>query len=1247
MFRSEPERRDRWQGHSDEAYRESGRSENEVSDLCSQAQQKDIYDTAFVKMKKHPILVELEKRLAKEILFLDGAMGTVIQLYKLQESDFKKGPFANHPKDLKGNNDLLNITRPDVIGEIHRKYLEAGADIIETNTFNSTKISQADYGLESWAYELNKKSAELAKDTAKKFMASNPGRKVYVAGALGPTNKTASLSPDVNQPSYRSVTFKDLQDSYYEQAKGLLDGGVDILLPETTFDTLNLKACLFAISEIERERNEKLPLMISVTITDLSGRTLSGQTVEAFWNSIRHVKPLSVGINCALGAKEMGAFLRDLSRVADCYISCYPNAGLPNPLSPTGYDETPESLSSELKKFAEEGLINMVGGCCGTTPSHIRAIVDTIQTCVPRIPMATEPKLRLSGLESVNFSPVGERTFVMIGERTNVTGSPAFAKLIRDEKWEEALTIARSQVENGANIIDINFDEGMIDGVASMRKFLNLVASEPDISRVPIMIDSSKWEIIEAGLQCVQGRSIVNSLSLKEGEGEFLRQAKLAQRYGAAIVVMAFDEKGQAASREDKVRICERAYDLLTNKVGFDPSDIIFDVNVLTVATGMEEHNPYAVDFIEAVRVLKKNHPYVFTSGGISNLSFSFRGNNVVREAMHSVFLYHAIQAGLDMGIVNAGMLEIYEKIPTDLRKKVEDVILNRHPDASEKLLEFAESIKKNSKQTAGKTPEEEWRKGSLQERISHALVKGIDTHIVQDTEEARQELKIPLHVIEGPLMNGMKIVGELFGAGKMFLPQVVKSARVMKKAVAHLEPFMEEEKKKTSLQSQGKILLATVKGDVHDIGKNIVGVVLACNGYEVIDMGVMVPWALISKKVKDENIDLLGFSGLITPSLDEMAFNLKELEREKFDIPVLVGGATTSRLHTAVKLDQHYSEPVVHVGDASLVVEVCNELMSEKRKFAYKEKIKKEYEGLRETFHARSNEKTISISEARQRSFKTNWEKMDIAIPEKAGIFEFDISLQEVIPIIDWSPFFWAWELKGKYPKILKHPSHGAEAKQLFEDGQKLLNQMIQENRIRPKSLVGIFEASSENESVTIFDSSGKKIETFDFLRQRTDHPICYSLADFIAPKESKRKDYLGLFAVTAGDEIHVMANEYQKKLDDYQSILVKAIGDRIAEGLAELTHKKIRDLFGFGKLENFSSEDLIHEKYRGIRPAPGYPACPVHAEKAKIWKTLDVEKRIGICLTENYAMTPPSSVSGYYFNHPEAKYFTVDLPD
>jgi 5-methyltetrahydrofolate--homocysteine methyltransferase len=1207
-------------------------------------------------MKKHPLVLELESRLQKEILILDGAMGTMIQLHKLGDSEFRKGPYAQHAKELKGNNDLLSITRPDVIREIHWNYLAAGADIIETNTFNSTRISQADYGLEEEAYRLNVASAKLAKQTALDFMQKHPERKVYVAGALGPTNKTASLSPDVNNPGYRAITFEELRLSYYEQAKALLEGGADILIPETTFDTLNLKAALFAIEQIEEELNTKLPLMISVTITDASGRTLSGQTVEAFWNSIRHAKPLSVGINCALGAREMGPFLREISRIANCPISCYPNAGLPNPLSPTGYDETPASLAGQLQEFAEEGLLNVVGGCCGTTPAHIEAIAKAMKSIPPRKSAVPEPQMRLSGLEPLNLSSQGQRSFIMVGERTNVTGSPKFAKLVREGKFTEALEVARQQVESGANILDINFDEGMIDGKKTMRDFLNLLGAEPDISRIPFMIDSSKWEILEAGLQCIQGRPIVNSISLKEGEKEFLRQARLARRYGAAVVVMAFDEQGQAANKADKVRICQRAYKLLTEEAGLSPADIIFDPNVLTVATGMEEHNAFGIDYIEAIKEIKEKLPGALTSGGISNLSFSFRGNNPVREAMHAVFLYHSIKAGLDMGIVNAGMLEVYEEIEPKLRDLVEAVIFNKSETASEELLQYASSLKEQSEEEKDAPTAAEkviaWRQLPLQERITHALVKGIDGFIEKDTEEARAELKTPLKVIEGPLMEGMKVVGGLFGEGKMFLPQVVKSARVMKKAVAYLEPFMEEEKRKNPMQTQGKILLATVKGDVHDIGKNIVGVVLACNGYGVVDMGVMVPWPQILKKIREERFDLIGFSGLITPSLDEMINNLQEMKREGLKLPVLIGGATTSRVHTAVKMDQHYDDAVIHVADASLAVEVCSKLLSVEKKAAYADSVKAEYKKIRESYLKNAGDRNdfVPLAEARQKKFVTDWSKIEIAEPSRQGIFEITSTVEELVPYIDWSPFFWAWELKGMYPQIFQHVKYGEQARSLFADAQELLLKIQAEKLFTPKALVGIFPAASDNnESVDVFDEKGQRLERFEFLRQRSmkvvNNDVHLSLADFIAPQTSDRKDFLGFFAVTTGEAVDQIAKQYEKNLDDYNSILTKAIGDRLAEALAELTHKKVREIFGYGKTENLTNQDLIAEKYRGIRPAPGYPACPVHSEKAKIWKLLQVESRIGMRLTENFAMSPASSVSGYYFNHPQAKYFHVGL--
>lgn len=1198
-------------------------------------------------MKKSSLLVELENTLKDRILILDGAMGTVIQTYKLQEEDFRKGHFENHPKDLKGNNDLLVLTRPDVIKKIHLDYLKAGADIIETNTFNGTRIAQADYGLEHMVPELNKAAARLAKEACEEFMKVNLGRKCYVAGAMGPTNKTASLSPDVNNPGYRAITFDELVENYYEEAKCLLEGGVDILLPETTFDTLNLKAALFAIQKIEEERQEKLPVMISVTITDQSGRTLSGQTVEAFWNSVSHMKPLSVGINCALGAEEMRPYIKNLSDIADCYVSCYPNAGLPNPLSITGYDETPESLSATLKEFAESGFLNIVGGCCGTTPPHIAAISQQMKGLKPRIRPSIEFKTRLSGLEPLSLVSDGERPFIMVGERTNVTGSPKFSKLIKENKFDEALEVAKQQVENGANIIDINFDEAMIDGPKAMREFLNLVASEPDISKVPIMIDSSKWEVIEEGLKCLQGKGIVNSISLKEGEEEFLRQARIIRKYGAAAIVMAFDEKGQAVEKDDKVRICSRAYKLLTEKADFSPHDIIFDPNILTIATGMSEHDNYALNFIEAIPEIKKNCPGALISGGVSNLSFSFRGNNKVREAMHTVFLYHAIKAGMDMGIVNAGMLEVYENIDPVLREKCENAILNKHEGAAEELIQLAESYKDQEGQKS--TQNLEWRNHSLEERISHSLVKGIDAFIEEDTAEALEKYKKPLDVIEGPLMAGMKIVGELFGAGKMFLPQVVKSARVMKKAVKYLEPFMEEEKRRFQSLGQSSdqktFLIATVKGDVHDIGKNIVSVVLACNGYRVIDLGVMVPCQDIINAAKEHNVDLVGLSGLITPSLDEMANNLKEFERVGLNKPVLIGGATTSRIHTAVKLDPHYSQAVCHVADASLVVEVCNQLVT-KNKDTYIEKTKEKYKELRESYLESLNDKSkfLSIEEARKKGFKTDWKKVDIAKPEFKGVREFSYSVQDIIPYIDWSPFFWSWGLKGVYPQILD--KYQDEAKKLFNDAQSMLKRFSSENIIKPKAVIGIWDAYSTNDDSVVLLENGKEIETLQFLRQQREKEassgVYHSLSDFIAPDISYQ-DTLGLFVVTAGKEIEEFAKTFEEKLDDYNSILVKALGDRIVEGLAELLHKKVREIYGFGKNENLSNEDLIKEKYRGIRPAPGYPACPDHTEKLKIWKLLNAFERTGATLTSNFAMNPGSTISGYYFTHPGSKYFHV----
>ncbi len=1199
------------------------------------------------KIQDSKTLIELRELLKKQILFMDGAMGTMVQRYKLSEKDFRGNRFKDHHKDLQGNNDLLCLTRPDVIRDIHLEYLQAGANIIETNTFSATRLGQGEYGLESIAFELNKAAVEVAKEAIALYKKDNPKAICYVAGALGPTNRTASLSPDVNNPAFRAVTFDDLVENYFEQIQGLVAGGVDILLPETTFDTLNLKAAVFAIEKFFDQTGVRLPVMLSVTITDASGRTLSGQTLEAFWHSVSHAKPLSVGINCALGAEEMRPYMEQLSKISDCYTSCYPNAGLPNPLSETGYDETPESTAGFLKDFAESGFVNIVGGCCGTTPPHIKAIVETLKTLpprqIPKIPSAT----RLSGLEPLTSAEGPEKVFLMIGERTNVTGSPRFAKLIKEDKFDEALSVARQQVESGANIIDVNFDEGMLDSEKCMVHFLNLLGSEPDICRVPIMIDSSKWSVIEAGLKCVQGKTIVNSISLKEGETEFLRQARLAQRYGAAVVVMAFDEKGQAASKDEKVRICKRAYDLLVKELDFTPEDIIFDPNILTVATGMEEHNDYAVAFIEAVKEIKKVCPGARTSGGVSNISFSFRGNNVVREAMHSAFLYHAIRAGLDMAIVNAGMLEVYEEIRPELKELVEDVLLNRRPDATERLVEYADTVKGES--TEKVKDELEWRKGSVEERISHALVKGIVEFVDEDTEEARQKYGRPLNVIEGPLMEGMKIVGKLFGEGKMFLPQVVKSARVMKKAVAYLEPYMEEEKAGSS-SNQGTVVLATVKGDVHDIGKNIVSVVLACNGYRVVDMGVMVSCQKILDEVEKQKADFLGLSGLITPSLDEMIHNAKELNRLGFELPLLIGGATTSKAHTALKIAPHYKGVVAHVSDASLVTGVCSALLSETQKDQFVKDLKVNQQKLREEYGKAKDQELVSFEEARKKKFSPNWKDERIDQPTQLGVQELKgILVEELVPYIDWSPFFWTWELKGVYPKIFEDKRFGEQAKELFDDAQKLLAKIVKEEWFKPKAVFGIFPANSVDEEVEIYvpkDTSRVILDKLTFLRQqkvKLKESPHYCLSDFICPRSEGRIDFIGAFALTTGFEVEERAKAFQDAGDDYSSILTKAIGDRLAEALAEMLHKRVRQIWRYGQDERFSTDELIKEQYRGIRPAPGYPACPDHSQKAQIWTLLGVKEKIGMELTDSFAMSPASSVSGLYFAHPEAKYFMV----
>ncbi len=1073
------------------------------------------------------------------------------------------------------------------------------------------------------------------------FEKNNPDRQCFVAGALGPTNKTASISPDVNNPAYRAITFDELVENYYQQAKGLVEGGVDILLPETTFDTLNIKAAIFAITKLKEEIGRDIPVMLSVTITDASGRTLSGQTVEAFWNSVKHAKPFSVGINCALGANEMRPYIEELSKISDCYISCYPNAGLPNPLSDTGYDETPEQTSDNLEEFAQSGLINIVGGCCGTTPEHIHAIREKLSDLQTRQIPNVQQAMSLSGLEPLNISSDGNTQFYMVGERTNVTGSPRFAKLIKNDDFDTALNVARQQVENGANIIDINFDEGLLDSKACMVKFLNLIASEPDICKVPIMIDSSKWEVLEAGLKCIQGKGIVNSISLKEGEEEFKRHASLIKAYGAAAVVMAFDEKGQAATKEDKVRICKRAYDILVDEVGFNPYDIIFDPNVLTVGTGIEEHDSYAMDFIEAVREIKAICPGALFSGGISNVSFSFRGNNVVREAMHSIFLFHAIKAGLNMGIVNAGMLEVYEEIKPELKEKVEDVILNRHPDATENLIDYAEQFKGITKKA--REEDNAWREGTLQERISHALVKGIQKYIEVDVEEARQELKDPINVIEGPLMNGMKIVGNLFGEGKMFLPQVVKSARVMKQAVAYLEPFMEKVEGNDS--NAKTFVIATVKGDVHDIGKNIVAVVLACNGYRVIDLGVMVSCDDIIKSIKENNASIIGLSGLITPSLDEMITNVKEFKRQEIDIPVLIGGATTSATHTAVKIAPHSDAPIVQVGDASLVVEICNNLLSKNNKESYVKELKEKQAGLKNYFEKnKSDSSRIEDFEVAKSSIPDLFEDYTPSKPSFTGVeYYFDIKTEEIAKYIDWSPFFWTWELKGVYPNILSHKRYGEEAKKLFKDAEKFLARIIDEDIFKPKAALGVFKAKRVGEDVILFDEDNNEIETLNFLRQQkaknAEVPTYHSLVDFVSPKE----DYVGTFVVTIGNEVEKFASTFEKINDDYTAILVKAIGDRLAEAYAELIHKKARDIWGYGQDESLSLEEIIKEKYKGIRPAPGYPACPDHTEKVKLWSLMKIEENLGATLTENMAMNPPSSVSGYIFSHPKSKYFNI----
>lgn len=1190
----------------------------------------------------------IQQELEKRILVIDGAMGTQIQQYKLEEKDYRGKRFADWHKDLKGNNDLLSITQPQIIKAIHKEYLKAGADIIETNTFSDTSIAMADYDMQELVYELNFESAKIAKESIQEFYKEFPEQAhtpKFVAGAIGPTNRTLSLSPNVNDPGFRAITFDELVDSYTEQVRGLIDGGVDVLLIETIFDTLNAKAALFAIQNYCEKINKRMPVMVSGTITDASGRTLSGQTTEAFLNSVSHVDLLSIGLNCALGAKDMRPYLEELSNKAPFYISAYPNAGLPNQFGE--YDQDAHEMGHQIEDFLKAGFINIVGGCCGTSPAHIKRIAEIAKDFKPRKKPEPDTLMHLSGLEPVTLRP--ESNFMNVGERTNVTGSKKFLRLIKENNYEEALSIAREQVEGGAQVIDVNMDEGMLDSEKAMTTFLNLIASEPDISRVPIMIDSSKWSVIEAGLKCVQGKAIVNSISLKEGEDKFIEQAHKIKQYGAAVIVMAFDEVGQADTYQRRIDICKRAYDILVQKVHFPPQDIIFDPNIFPVATGMEEHRLNALDFFNATKWIKENLLYAKVSGGVSNVSFSFRGNDHVREAIHSAFLYHAIKNGMDMGIVNPSQLVVYDDIEKELLELVEDVLLNRRDDATERLITHAEKLKGVSVEKAEK--DEAWRKGTVEERLSHALVKGLVEYIDADVEECRQKYTKTLDIIEGPLMDGMNVVGDLFGAGKMFLPQVVKSARVMKKAVAYLLPYLEEEKKQSGItqKNNGKILLATVKGDVHDIGKNIVGVVLACNNYEIIDLGVMVSCDKILEQARHHNVDVIGLSGLITPSLDEMVHVAKEMERLGFKMPLLIGGATTSKVHTAVKIAKNYSGPVVHVNDASKSVPVASSLISDDLRSAFMAEVEKDYERVREqNKNAQSQNKFISISEARANKFPIDWNKTEISEPTLIGNKVFNnYDLKEISEYIDWTPFFHSWELKGSYPKIFNDPERGLEAKKLFDDAQKMLQQIIAEKWLTANAVIGIYPANTVNDDdIEIFYQNGKKDKyVFHSIRQQTKKPAGQynvALADFVAP--TGKKDFIGAFALTTGIGIDEHIARFEKDHDDYNAIMLKALADRLAEAFAELMHKKVRkDYWGYAKNENFSNEDLIKEEYAGIRPAPGYPAQPDHTEKLTIWKLLDVENNTGIVLTESLAMVPTAAVSGLYFANPNAHYFGV----
>lgn len=1190
---------------------------------------------------------KFREALKHRILILDGAMGTMIQALKLEEADYRGAEFSEWSVDLKGNNDLLSLTQPQHIKKIHAQYLEAGADIIETNTFNSTRIAMADYKMQAHVAAMNKKSAEIAREVADEFTAKNPNKPRFVAGVLGPTNRTASMSPSVTDPGFRNVTFDELVEVYYESAEALWDGGADMLLVETIFDTLNAKAALFAILKLFDHRGQKLPVMISGTITDLSGRTLSGQVTEAFYNSLRHVEPISFGLNCALGAKQLRPYIEELSRIAECGVSAHPNAGLPNEFG--AYDETPEDMAEEIADWAKRGFLNIVGGCCGSTPAHIHAIAKAVENISPREIPKIPSACRLSGLEPLNIKP--DSLFVNIGERTNVTGSTKFLKLIQEQNFSKALEVAREQVENGAQMIDVNMDEGLLDSIECMRRFLNLIAAEPDITRVPVVVDSSKWEIIEAGLKCLQGKGVVNSISMKDGEEKFIERAKLARYYGAAVIVMAFDEKGQADTLQRKMDICKRAYQILTEVVHFPADEIIFDPNIFAIATGIEAHNNYAVDFIEATKYIKKNLPYALISGGVSNVSFSFRGNNKVREAIHAVFLLHAIKAGMSMGIVNAGQLTVYDEIPTALREAVEDVVLNRRADGTDRLLTLAEEFSE-SKSSVKKGKDLSWREWDVKKRLQHALVEGLDEFIEIDAEEARAASARPLDVIEGPLMDGMNIVGDLFGSGKMFLPQVVRSARVMKKAVAYLEPFIAAEKQ--TVEAKGKILLATVKGDVHDIGKNIVGVVLGCNGYDIIDLGVMVSCEKILKTAVDEKVDIIGLSGLITPSLDEMAHVAKEMQRLNFKLPLLIGGATTSKIHTAVKIDIHYENSVVYVSDASRSVGVVNQLLHDENSEPFIKAVKEEYKNLREQRAAQKEERLFSsLEQARANKFQIDWKNYHATKPSFYGVKILEnYPISELIQCIDWTPFFQVWSLSGKYPTIFENEKFGPEAKRLFSDAQQLLKKIVDEHWLTANGVFALFPANSVGDDVEIYtdETRSEVLSTIHFLRQqhsgRRDKPN-FCLSDFIAPKETGIPDSFGFFAVTTGLGIEKYVEQFKKDDDDYQIIMLKALADRLAEAFAERLHQRVRQEFwGFSADENLTNEDLIKELYRGIRPAPGYPACPDHLEKTTLWEILKPDQ-IGIQLTESMAMYPAASISGYYFSHPESKYFGVSKID